>query len=73
LTDHQKAINRSRSRHRAWGEHAYHVVKTLWGFTKVRYRGVAKNAARAFTMFGLANLYRVRHRLLPRGFAPGLT
>jgi IS5 family transposase len=73
LTDHQRAINQSRSRRRAWGEHPYHVVKTLWGFTKTRYRGLAKNATRAFAMFGLANLYRLRHRLLPRGFRPRLT
>jgi IS5 family transposase len=38
LTEHQRAINRSRSKHRARGEHAFHVVKRLWGFTKVRYR-----------------------------------
>ena len=41
------------------------MVKQLWGFTKVRYRGLAKNLARAQTMFALANLYRVRHQLLP--------
>jgi IS5 family transposase len=63
LTEHQRLINRSRSRHRARGEHAFHVVKRLWGFAKVRYRGLAKNTARAFTLFALANLYLVRHRL----------
>jgi IS5 family transposase len=68
LTPHEKTINRSRSRHRARGEHAFHVVKRLWGFAKVRYRGLVKNLARAHTMFGLANLYLVRRRLLPRGF-----
>jgi len=68
LTAHQKRINRRRSRTRARGEHAYHVVKRLWGFTKVRYRGLAKNLARAQTMFALANLYLVRRRLLPNGF-----
>jgi IS5 family transposase len=35
---------------------AFHVVKNLWGFTKVRYRGLAKNTARLYTMFALANL-----------------
>jgi len=60
-----RAINRARSRTRACGEHPFHVVKRLWGFTKVRYRGVAKNLARAFTLFALANLYSVRRRLLP--------
>lgn len=56
-TAHEKAINRSRSRHRARGEHALHVVKRLWGFSKVRYRGLYKNTARALTMFALSNLY----------------
>ena len=65
LTEHQRLINRARSRHRARGEHAFHVVKRLWGFAKVRYRGLAKNAARAYTMFALANLYLVRHHLRP--------
>jgi len=73
LTEHQKAINRSRSRRRARGEHPFHVVKRLWGFMKVRYRGLAKNLARAFAMFGLANLYLVRRRLLPRGWEPCLS
>ena len=41
------------------------MVKRLWGFAKMRYRGLAKNLARAQTMFALANLYAVRHRLLP--------
>lgn len=73
LTAHQKAINRTRSRRRAFGEFPFHVVKRLWGFTKVRYRGIKKNLARGFTMFGLANLYLVRRRLLPKGFRPCLT
>jgi IS5 family transposase len=46
-------------------EHAFHVVKCLWGFAKVRYRGLAKNTARLFTAFALANLYLLRRRLLP--------
>ena len=67
LTDRWKAINRSRSRVRARGEHAFHVVKNLWGFTKVRYRGLAKNASRAYALFALSNLYLIRHRLTPPG------
>jgi len=63
LSQRWRAINRARSRVRARGEHAFHVVKTLWGFTKVRYRGLAKNTARVFALFALANLYLVRHRL----------
>lgn len=67
LTDHQKAINRLRSKARARGEHAFHVVKRLWGFNMVRYRGLAKNTSRLFTAFALANLYLLRRRLLPPG------
>jgi transposase, IS5 family len=51
LSTHQKLINRIRSRARARCEHAFQVVKHLWGFTKVRYRGLAKNTARLFTAF----------------------
>lgn len=58
-----RAINRSRSRVRARGEHAFLVVKHLWGFRKVRYRGLAKNTARVYALFALANLYLMRHRL----------
>ena len=67
LSARWRMINRARSRTRACGEHAFRVVKQLWGFTKVRYRGLAKNLARAQTMFALANLYQVRHQLLPAG------
>jgi hypothetical protein len=62
LTDYQRTINRARSRCLARGEHAFHVVKRLWGFAKVRYRELA----RAFDLFALANLYLARRRLLPR-------
>jgi transposase, IS5 family len=67
LSERWRMINRVRSRTRACGEHAFRVVKQLWGFTKVRYRGLAKNLARAQTMFALANLYRLRRELLPVG------
>ena len=65
LTARQRASNRRRSQARARGEHAFHVVKHLWGFTKVRYRGLAKNTARLFAAFALANLYLLRRRLAP--------
>jgi IS5 family transposase len=47
LTATERAINRRRSRRRARGEHPFLVVKHLWGFTKTRYRGLAKNLTRA--------------------------
>ena len=64
LSAHQRKLNRLRSATRARCEHAFHVVKCLWGFTKVRYRGLAKNTARLFAVFALANLYLARRRLL---------
>jgi IS5 family transposase len=67
LSERWKRINRARSRTRARGEHPFRVIKQLWGFAKVRYRGLAKNLARAQTMFALANLYQVRSHLLPVG------
>jgi IS5 family transposase len=63
LTTRQRLINRARSRVRACGEHAFRVVKQLWAFAKVRYRGLAKNTARAYSAFALANLYLMRRRL----------
>jgi IS5 family transposase len=65
LSERWRAINRARSRTRARGEHPFHVVKRLWGFTTVRYRGLAKNLSRAFALFALSNLYLVRRQLLP--------
>ena len=65
LSTYQRFLNRRRSAARARVEHVFHVVKTLWGFNKVRYRGLAKNTARLFTAFALANLYMLRRRLLP--------
>ena len=67
LSERWRMINRIRSRTRACGEHAFRVVKQLWGSTKLRYRGLAKNLGRVQTMFALANLYQVRHQLLPPG------
>ena len=64
LSEYQRFINRRRSAARARVEHVFHVVKRLWGFSKVRYRGLAKNTARLYTAFALANLYLLRRRLL---------
>lgn len=67
VTEYWREINRTRSRVRARCEHPFLVVKRLWGFRKTRYRGLAKNTARAYTAFALANLYLVRHRLPQSG------
>jgi IS5 family transposase len=38
-------------------------VKNLLGYRKARYRGLAKNTAQLFTLFGIANLMLARRRL----------
>jgi IS5 family transposase len=67
LSERQRRRNRAISRVRAFAEHPYHVVKTLWGHTKVRYRGLAKNFVQMCTLFALANLYTARRRLMAQG------
>jgi len=64
LSHAQKLINRQRSKARARVEHVFRVVKRLWGYSSVRYRGLQKNTARLFASFALANLYLLRKRLL---------
>ena len=48
---------------RAKVEHALGVVKRVFGFAKVRYRGLEKNAHRLFVICALANLPMVRNHL----------
>lgn len=64
LTKIQRARNRRLSRVRATVEHPFLVVKRLWGHTKVRYRGLKKNLAQMYTLFALANVFRVRRQLM---------
>jgi IS5 family transposase len=47
-------------------EHVFRVMKRQFGFDRVRYRGLKKNANRMFTCFALVNLYVVRKRLVRR-------
>ena len=49
---------------RAKVEHPFHVVKNLFHHKKVRYKGLAKNAAQLFSLFALANLIIAKRRLL---------
>lgn len=60
----KRGKNRNKSRIRSRVEHVFGVIKRLWGFGKVRYRGLAKNATRAFTALALANIYLGRQRLM---------
>lgn len=64
LTPDDLEWNREQHRTRAKGEHIFGVIKHLWGYRKVRYKGLAKNASQVFSLFALANLYLVRKDLL---------
>ena len=63
----QKKKNRSKSSVRAKVEHPFRIVKRVFGFDKVRYRGIAKNHNRLCANFALANLYMHRKRLAGLG------
>lgn len=60
----ERARNRTKSKTRAKVEHSIGVIKRIFGFVKVRYRGLLKNANRLFATCALANLYLLRRRLL---------
>jgi IS5 family transposase len=57
-------IERLKARVRAKVEHPFHVIKNLFGYRKVRYRGLAKNTAQLHTLFALANLVLAKTKLL---------
>jgi IS5 family transposase len=40
------------------------VIKRQFGYTKVRYRGLARNTAQVLNLFALSNLWMVRRQLL---------
>ena len=64
LSARQKKRNRQRSSIRARVEHLFRIIKCQFGFTKVRYKGLAKNCSQVMALMGLANLYLVRKQLV---------
>ncbi len=60
----EKARNRTKSKVRAKVERSIGVIQRVFGFAKVRYRGLDKNAHRLFITSVLANLFMARHHLL---------
>ena len=56
LSEADKATNRRKSSVRSKVEHPFLTLKRLWGFAKVRYRGLAKNANRAFALLAMINI-----------------
>lgn len=63
LSDEDRLRNRTKSKVRAKVEHVFGVMKRVFRFTKVRYRGLAKNAHALFVLCALTNLYLARRRL----------
>ena len=54
----QKDKNQRLCSKRAPVEHPFHIVKCLFGYRKVRYRGLFKNRMHQLTLFMLANLFK---------------
>jgi IS5 family transposase len=69
LTEAQRAKNRSKSKVWAKVEHSIGVIKRVFKFAKVRYRGLLKNAHLLFVACALANLFMTRRRLLRLSWA----
>jgi IS5 family transposase len=57
----EPAKKRTKSKIRARVEHSIGVIKRVFGFAKVRYRGFNKNAHRLLVTCALANLFIARH------------
>ncbi len=66
LTEAERASNREKSRVRAKVEHPFGIIKRQFGYTKVRYRGLEKNAHWLFVSCGLSNLVMAKKHLLRR-------
>ena len=67
VDEEAKRKNTTKSRVRAKVEHPFRILKRIFGFDKVRYRGLKKNHTRLFAYFALVNLYQHRQRLSPQG------
>jgi len=64
LSAQEQSRNRTKSRVRSRVEHVFHVLKCRFCFTKVRYRGLEKNANHLFAALALVNLVMAKRRLL---------
>jgi IS5 family transposase len=63
----ERRKNRTKARVRSKVEWPFRILKRIFGFTKVRYRGLKKNHEWLLTAFALVNLYQHRKRLVPLG------
>ena len=58
------AVEKAKAQVRAFVEHPFHVVKNLFKYRGARYRGLAKNTAQLYMLFGLANLVLAKKALM---------
>ncbi|EMO9597955.1 IS5 family transposase [Pseudomonas aeruginosa] len=59
-----RKIEKAKAQVRVKVEHPFRVIKRQFGYTKVRFRGLAKHAAQRVTLFALSNLWMARRQLL---------
>lgn len=59
-----RKIEKAKAQIRAKVEHSFRVIKRQFGYTKVRFRGLAKNTAQMVRLFALSNLWMARRYLL---------
>jgi IS5 family transposase len=65
----ERAKNQTKARVRSKVEHVFQILKLKFGFVKVRYRGLGKNANRLLATCALVNLFTARWTLLRQEFA----
>jgi transposase, IS5 family len=64
VDESERTRNRTKSKVRAKVEHPIGVIKRVFGFVKVRYRGLSKNTHCLVVTCALANLFMARRHLL---------
>jgi IS5 family transposase len=65
LSNKQKKRNKQFSSVRASVEHPFQIIKCIWNYRKVRYRGLKKNMGQLNILFALSNLFMIRKQLMP--------
>jgi IS5 family transposase len=66
VDEEAKCKNTTKARVRSKVEWCFRILKRVFGFTKVRYRGLRKNHEWLCAAFALVNFYQNRNRLAPQ-------
>lgn len=64
-SDPQSMAEKIKASVRAKVEHAFFYIKRVFGYAKVRYRGLEKNTNRLYVLAGFANLLRAEKYMTP--------